>query len=1070
MHSICSQCEHANPITSKFCGECGTALSLLLREEQLPNDEYRTLTVLFSDLSSWTQYLEEISAEKALALLTEIKRAAKDIVECHDGIVNQFVGDEVMALFGVSGEVDSAPLRCARAALELHEMVRRIGQGLFNSAIKRPIRLHSGMAMGRVLLHRDGNSGLNGVFQATGRVVNLASRIVNEAESDTIVCCANAYARVAEFYDFDPMPYVKLKGFKEPRTLWVLKQAKKNPQQFAVETQSGLTPWTGRQGELESLTSRLPKLTTGVGHCVVVTAHAGIGKTRLAFEFRRAISPAQCLSLLGNCQAAVHDVAYLPILESVKRALSLNADISSDEIHELAVTAILQLDRGLAAYLPHLLFLFAIPSTRHAIDPAVPSDTLRAEFELALFAVLTSLARRQPLVLFYEDWHEAETASHAFIGRFITALHEYPILLVILTRPNAAQEWVESQNLTLMTLDPMAFNDTRGVLKAVIRADVLPPGLAESVYQRTEGNALFIEELAREMLESATLVVQDGVARLDKPFEQSTMPLSVQAAVENRVTTLDYFSRETLMMASVIGRSFDQDLLQAISLTPHMVSEDLKNLLARDLIYREDSQSTHDYRFKHAVVHEVVYKIMTLERRKKSHKSVARSIEHLYDERITEYYEQLAFHYLEAEVVDKAIEYLGYAAQRSAGLVMIEQAISQFRAAIALLDDIALNDGQKRQRIGYSLKLGRLAAAFPSPEVYPILLQSHRLSLEIGDDQLRARLALALGCVSWLDSRFIQAREHLAESMKMAAHIGDAVTGAFAQANFGQSLFYSAQFERGIEYLEGAIEVAERVNNRGVLHTAYNFLSLQCLITGQFERSAHLQSVILTAAIKNRDRLLEQIIRLWSSIRLSVQGQWQSAIDLCDHVITMGDITATRYIEGYARCGKAYAQFMVRGGCVEALQDYKSALDLLEGIGHKLALSLYVATYAEMCAIQGEVMRANAHAQIAVACETHDEYLGGVMAARALAIAAASADTPDWDSVETHLTGALSLARQRGQRPDEAITRYRYAEILHKMGKRRAALRQLEQAENLFVSMKMDWWVNIAQSARQSIA
>lgn len=1070
MHSVCSQCEHANPTTSKFCGECGGALSVLHRQEHLPNDEFRTLTVLFSDLSSWTQHLEEFSAEKALALLTEIKRAAKDIVLRHGGIVNQFVGDEIMALFGVSGEVESAPLRCARAAHELHEMVRRIGQGLFNTRTERPIRLHSGMAIGRVLLHGDGNSGLNGVFQATGRVVNLASRIVNEAESDTIVCCTNVYACIAEFYEFDPMPNVKLKGFNELHTLWALKQAKKNPKQFAVETQSGLTPWTGRHGDLEGLNSRLPKVIAGVGHCVVVSGHAGIGKTRLAFEFRRATASAQCLSLLGNCQAAIHDVAYLPILESVKRALSLNADISSDEIHELAVTAILQLDRGLAAYLPHLLFLFAIPSTRHAIDPAVPSDTLRAEFELALFAVLTSLARRQPLVLFYEDWHEADDASHAFIGRFITTLHEYPILLVILTRPNAAQAWLESANLTSMNLDPMTFNDTREVLKAVIRADVLPPDLAESVYQRTEGNALFIEELAREMLEADTLVVQDGVARLDKPFDQSTMPLSVQAAVENRVLTLDYFSRETLMMAAVIGRSFDQDLLQAISLTPHMVSDDLKNLLARDLIYREDPQSTHDYRFKHAVVHEVVYKIMTLERRKKSHKNVARAIEHMYNDRITEYYEQLAFHYLAAEVVDKAIEYMGYAAQRSAGLVMIEQAIGQFRAAIALLDDTALSDARKRQRIGYSLRLGRLAAAFPSPEVYPILLQSHRLSLEIGDDQLRARLALALGCVSWLDSRFIQAREHLSESMKMAAHIGDAVTGAFAQANFGQSLFYSAEFERGIEYLEGAIEVAERVNNRGVLHTAYNFLSLQCLVTGQFERSAHLQSVILSAAIRNRDRLLEQIIRLWSSIRLSVQGQWQSAIDLCDHVIAMGDVTATRYIEGYARCGKAYAQFMLRGGGVEALQDYKSALDLLNGIDHKLALSLYEATYAEMCALQGEIMRAHAHAHIAVACESRDEYLGGVVAARALAIAAASADTPDWDSVETCVTRSLNLARQRGQRPDEAITRYRYAEILYKMGNRRAALRQREQAENLFVSMKMDWWVNIAQTARQRLS
>lgn len=380
-----------------------------------------------------------------------------------------------------------------------------------------------------------------------------------------------------------------------------------------------------------------------------------------------------------------------------------------------------------------------------------------------------------------------------------------------------------------------------------------------------------------------------------------------------------------------------------------------------------------------------------------------------------------------------------------------------------------MDDKRTKERIGYSLKLGRLAAAFPSPEVYAILLDSHWLALEIHNEQLRARLALALGSVSWLDGRIVDAREHLSECKKIATDINDDLTDAFAHANFGQLLFYSADFERGIEYLERAIEAAERLNSRGALHTAYNFLARQCSITGQFERSLHLQTVILSAAMKNRDRLLEQIIRLWSSIRLSLQGEWQAAIDLCDRVIEMGSVTATIYIEGYARCGKAYAQFMMRGGCAEALRDYESALGLLNGIGHRLALSLYEAGFAELCALRGEGTRAIKHARIALACETRGEHVGEVLAERALALAEANADQRDWDRVEAHVNRSLKLALQRGQRPDEAITRYRHGEILRKMGNRPAALRQLERAENLFVSMKMAWWVNIAQSTRQGM-
>ena len=478
------------------------------------------------------------------------------------------------------------------------------------------------------------------------------------------------------------MPDITLKRFENPHTLWVLKEPKSNHAQFATKKHSGLTPWIGRTCDLHTLNERLAQTLTGTGHCVVVKGHAGIGKSRLVYEFRRTLAPL-CQSFLGNCQAAGHDVAYLPVLESIKQALALNADLSSDELHGFVIASILDLDLSLAVYLPHLFYLLAIPSTRFAFDSSVPDDTLRAEFELALIAVLTGLARRQALVLIFEDWQEVDEASWVFVRRFIETLEEYPILLVIVTRPTLDHAWAERTNLTVVNLDPLSCDDSLEILKAVVSAAELPKGLADFIYQRTEGNPLFIEELARELLDSTTLVVQDDVARIDRPVDESTLPLSVQAAVENRILTLEYFSREALMMASVIGRTFDQDLLLAISPTPQVMSDALKSLMAHDLVYREDLNSPREYRFKHVVVQEVAYRILTLKRRKVIHHNVARTIERLYDNRITEYYEQLAFHCGEAGIVDKPIDYLGYAAQRSVGLVMIAQAIDQYRTAIA---------------------------------------------------------------------------------------------------------------------------------------------------------------------------------------------------------------------------------------------------------------------------------------------------------------------------------------------------------------------------------------------------
>ena len=324
MSSVCPKCEYANLFDSIFCGKCGGVLSLSPRDDRFANEEYRTLTVLFADLSLWTHIAADLRAESATDLLNHLRLAAIDIIKRHDGLVNQFAGDEIMALFGLSGSIESAPLNCARAARELHETVRATSRGMLESSTDRLLRLHSGFATGSVLLYRDESNLLGGVYQAAGDAVIVAKRLAVLAERDTILCCADSHARIAELYDFDCMPDVSLKGFDELYTVWALTGPKKNQEPFGLGAQSGLTPWTGREHDLRTLKSIFTEAIAGAGRCVVVAGHAGIGKTRLAYEFRSTIAPALCLSLIGNCQTAGHEVAYLPILESLKRALALN--------------------------------------------------------------------------------------------------------------------------------------------------------------------------------------------------------------------------------------------------------------------------------------------------------------------------------------------------------------------------------------------------------------------------------------------------------------------------------------------------------------------------------------------------------------------------------------------------------------------------------------------------------------------------------------------------------------------------------------------------------------------------
>lgn len=1070
MISACPKCSHANPGGQSHCSVCRAPIGSKTQRESTA--ELRTPTILFSDMSGFTKFLGGLDPEVVGEILEEVKRRAQQIIERNGGEVNQFVGDEIMSLFGYPVAHDDDPIRSARAARELHAMTREFSATLVEPIFKEPIRLHSGLATGEVMVRPSNSDNIGGKYPIYGSAVNQAARLRSYAGADTIMCCPASYECIRDYFECEASSNVVLDESWPPMTVYRLGEPTTVQRQFDVATGRGLTRWAGREEELTELNSWLARLADGVGHAVVVCGEAGVGKTRLAYEFCQQIPLSRYATVAGYCHTSGSSGAYAPLVDALRGALGLDQALFFRELHRHAVGRISKLDAALLPYLPHLLFLLNIASQEFPLSNKISDEVLLLEMQQALRLIFKSLARHQPTVVILDDWHWADDASREFLDGLISEVHEVPLLFLILSRPQPGQAWRALTNVSLLALNTLEPDQARSVLEFVIGASGVPDSLCEHVYERTGGNALFTEEIGRSLLESGAVTVCTGQVSKNKPLDELKLPRLLQSVIQARLDMLDKASLETLKIASVIGRVFDEHVLTTVSSSPASVGPGLAELLKRDLVHQMTSTPPIRYRFKHAIIQEATYGTLLHVRRRELHAAVAAALEALPAEQIVDLYEILGFHYHKAMVVDKAARYLGYAAQRSSQLYQIARAMEQYLSAIRLMDSIDLTEDLQRMRIEFALALGRRAFIKPLPEVYEILLASHQIAATLGDQYLLAQTTLTLGNVSWLESRFEAAREHLRESMRIAEQNGLSTIAAAAQGSYGHTMFYSADFPTGIAQLENAAKIVEGGRNRVLTYNVNNYLALQYGLTGEFERADELQQLILDDTVGVGHRFIEQATRLWSSLGKSMRGDWQGALALCDAAIAIGYTTDSKYMEGYSHCSRAHARFMSsheRDERDDALLEFAAALALLEQIGHKLSVSMYQAWFAESCALSGDIHRARLHANRALDCCMRQEYIGEVVALRALAIAESRARYPDWNQIDAWLAQALALAELRTLRPDHAITCLRRAEILAGKGEQDAAMIALNQAAQGFAALKMDWWLRALESTRERI-
>ena len=618
--------------------------------------ERKQVTVLFADLKDSTELIRGLDPEAAQQLLDPALHHMMDAVHRFEGTVNQVLGDGIMALFGAPIAHEDHALRACYAALAMQAAMRA-----YTEEVRRTrgleLRMRVGLNSGEVVVRAIGND-LHMDYSAVGETTHLAARMEQLATPGSIRLSAATLRLVEGLVQVTALGPVPVKGLEEPVEVFELVGASHLRRRLQAAAARGLTPFVGRQPELEALHQALARAQTGHGQVVALVGEAGVGKSRLVYEGVHSHRTQGWRVLESASVSYGKATPYFPVIDLLKRYCHVDDGDDARTIRAKVTGQVLTLDETLQDTLPALLALLdAVPedSPFLHLDPA----QRRQRTLEALKRVLLRESQVQPLLLVFEDLHWIDTETQALLDSLVESLPTAHLLLLVNYRPEYQHGWGSKTYYTQLRLDPLPPASAEAFLAALLGDDPSLAPLTPLLIARTEGNPFFLEESVRTLVETGVLAGTPGAYRLVQPLQGMPVPATVQAVLAARIDRLPPEDKRLLQTAAVVGTDVPFALLRAIADVPEAaLHRGLAHLQAAEFLYETRLFPEPEYTFKHALTHEVAYGSLLLERRRGLHARIVEALEALAPERVAEQVERLAHHALRGEVWDKAVHLL----------------------------------------------------------------------------------------------------------------------------------------------------------------------------------------------------------------------------------------------------------------------------------------------------------------------------------------------------------------------------------------------------------------------------
>jgi class 3 adenylate cyclase/tetratricopeptide (TPR) repeat protein len=716
----CHECGFELAEGMNFCGQCGAklasdsvespSLSRSSSKEQsllskyLPSGlsdkilssarkiegERRQVTALFADVMGYTSMSETIGEEAVYKLMDRIYECMITPVYNEEGSVQKLTGDGMFAIFGAPVALEDAPYRACRAAWRVQENMKILGSELQTSHGVNP-RLRIGIHTGPVVLGSVGTDHRM-EFTALGDTVNLASRLESLAEPGGILMSKATCKLVETFVSCTYAGEREVKGKTEPQKVYVLDGLKEKATRFDTAIQHGLSPFVGRDREIEELRSFCESACGGQTLLVQVEGEAGIGKSRLVYEFQRWLEEKQVPFLKTHCTSFGMATSYLPFVEVVRGIFAIEDRDGREAVEQKLLRGITSLGVVSAKAVPLLMAFMGFDVDKDAfrgMDEVLVGERTRQ----TLLEIIHKQCAKSAMVLVIEDLHWMDKASEDLIGRILDARGAAPLLLLCSYRPEEYRSpWTGHDAARSLQVEPLSRESTVLMMQGLLGIDEVSDDIAETVIGKSECNPLFTEEVTRYLLESGNLKRIEKDVSYHLSSASVEIPTSIVDLLQSRVDTLAEGPKEILQVASVIGRRFSHELVRQITGGNGSFTADLGELEVQDLVKREEVEGRVEYKFKHALIQDAIYSNLLKDRKESLHESVGRTIEALYPERIGEWVETLSYHWGNTSNVEKAVKYTIAAGEKSLKVYALEEADQRFRLAVELLDIEGVKD------------------------------------------------------------------------------------------------------------------------------------------------------------------------------------------------------------------------------------------------------------------------------------------------------------------------------------------------------------------------------------------
>lgn len=934
--AACPGCGETNPARARFCLACGRPLT----GDHATAEQRKPVTVIFADVVGSTTLGEARDPEAVRRLMLRYFEEMRDVIARHGGMVEKFIGDAVMAVFGLPQVHEDDALRAVRAAADMRAALTRLNTEL-DATYGTTLQVRIGVNSGEVMAGAPGASTL-----VTGDAVNLAARLEQAAGAGEILLGPTTYGLVRDAVLAEEGPPLSVKGKAQPVAAWRLAGVIFGAPGRARRVD---TTFVGRAHErslLEWVFDRVARERTC--HLVTVLGPAGVGKSRLVTEFLKGVGDA-AKTLVGRCLPYGEGITFWPVAEVVRQATG----IAENDDHPTALAklrAAIGTGESAARVADEVAGLLGLGVT--SSDPA-----------WAVRKGLETLARNRPVAIVVEDLQWAEPTMLDLVEHVADWSRDAPLLIVAVARPELLDRrpgWGGGKvNATSLLLEPLGREEAGALLQALLGRATLEPRVRTRLVDTAGGNPLFLEELLAMLFDEGLLREVDGSWEPVGPLDELPLPGTIQALLAARLDSVAPPERDTLDRASVVGEEFDLATAAALHPPGHraQVPDRVRALVRKELLRAVSSRSIDDDRFafRHKMIRDAVYAAVPKQARATLHEQVADLLVAAADDRTGEFDELIGYHLEQAvrhrsdlyaddrataELARRAAASLGVGGRRALARGDMPAAVTLLGRAAALLPATDVERAVVCTELGKALtEMGDMTAAAKAiDEATSVAERTGDLVARTRAGLARLMLASSVDLTGWVDEASGEAERAIA----VLTDLGD---------DLGLAQAWGVLCE--VHYLRGRVAASEEALRRCGEHARR---------AGDLREETDTAAGLAWTAVEGPVPVQEAIDRCEATLRRyaghrSVEARTWRALAMLRAM--RGELDESRALlrrsaEGFTDLGQRYwlaatddvagRVALLAGDRAEAARAYRAAAEQLEHIGDVVYLPIVLAS------------------------------------------------------------------------------------------------------------------------------